>query len=350
MAKRNGLPANVSEFQDRHGKWRLRYRAKGQPTYYFKGMPGSELFREELEACRAAKIAPASATRRSPPGSISALIALYYGTPAYTGLAASSQKTYRSVLERFRNEHGLKSVATLERRHIKTILGGMSATPAAANKLLDKLKILMALAMDEGWRKDDPTQGVKGFKIRSDGFHTWTEDEIETYCAVHGLGTKARLALDLMLYTGQRRSDAVLMGKQHFDAGRVRVRQLKTGAVVSIRVHPQLQASIDAAVAAGVVGDLSLLVTDYGLPFSSNGFGNKMRDWCDAANLSHCASHGLRKAAARRLAEAGCTHEQIKAITGHTTDAEVSRYVAAANQLKLADQAIDAIDPTSRTG
>jgi integrase len=322
MAKRNGLPANVSEFQDRHGKWRLRYRAKGQPTYYFKGMPGSELFREELEACRAAKIAPASATRRSPPGSISALIALYYGTPAYTGLAASSQKTYRSVLERFRNEHGLKSVATLERRHIKTILGGMSATPAAANKLLDKLKILMALAMDEGWRKDDPTQGVKGFKIRSDGFHTWTEDEIETYCAVHGLGTKARLALDLMLYTGQRRSDAVLMGKQHFDAGRVRVRQLKTGAVVS----------------------------DYGLPFSSNGFGNKMRDWCDAANLSHCASHGLRKAAARRLAEAGCTHEQIKAITGHTTDAEVSRYVAAANQLKLADQAIDAIDPTSRTG
>lgn len=346
MPPRSGLPDNVSEFRDRHGKWRLRYRAKGQKTYYFKHRPGTEEFRAELEACRAGRAAPAAerSSHRVPPGSISALIALYYSTPAFTGMKDSSKKTYRSTLERFREAHGAKSVATIERKHIKAILGAMSATPQAANKLLDKIRILMALAVDEGWRNDNPSIGIKGYSKKTEGFHTWTEDEIAAYEAKHPIGTKARLALDLMLYTGQRRSDVVPMGRQHFGQGRVRVRQLKTGAAVSIRVHPRLQASIDACAAAGVLGDLTLLVTDYRRPFSVNGFGNKMRDWCDAAELPRCSSHGLRKAAARRLAEAGCSNQQIKAITGHTTDSEVARYTAAANQQMLADQAMDALD------
>lgn len=347
MPRTTGLPRNVSEFRDRHGTWRLRYRAKGQPTYYFKARPGTEEFRAELEACRTDAPKPsARSSGRTKPGSVSALIAMYYGTPAYTGLAASSKKTYRSVLERFRKEHGDKQVATIERKHIKAIIGAMHQTPAAANKLLDKLRILMGLAVDEGWRRDDPTQGVRGFRIKSDGFHTWSEDEIAKFEARYAVGTKPRLALDLMLYTGQRRSDVVLMGRQHFSDGRVRVKQLKTGAALTIRVHPRLQASL----AAAKTGDLTLLLTEYGKPFSSNGFGNKMRDWCDDAELPQCSSHGLRKAAARRLAEAGCTNAQIKAITGHTTDAEVARYTAAASQRTLADQAMDAITPAEETG
>ncbi|KFL24956.1 hypothetical protein JP74_22030 [Devosia sp. 17-2-E-8] len=347
MGKRNGLPPNVSEFKDRHGNWHVRYRAKGAPTHYFEHKPGTEEFRAELEACRAGTppLLKIKSGARTKPGSISALIALYYSTAEYTGLADSSKKTYRNTLERFREAHGTKMVATLERKHIKAIIGGMSETPAAANKLLDKIHILMALAVDEGWRKDDPSLGIKGYSKKTEGFHTWTEDEIAAYCAKHQRGTKPRLALDLMLYTGQRRSDAVPMGKQHFERGRVRVRQLKTGEVVSIRVHPELQATIEASKAAGIVGDLAFLVTDYGLPFSINGFGNKMREWCDEAGLPQCSSHGLRKAAARRLAEAGCTNQQIKAITGHTTDTEVARYTAAANQQLLADQAMAAITP-----
>lgn len=89
---------------------------------------------------------------------------------------------------------------------------------------------------------------------------------------------------------------------------------------------------------------MTFLQTELGRPFSAAGFGNKMRDWCDAAGLPQCSAHGLRKAAARRLAEAGCTNSQIKAITGHTTDSEVARYTAAASQITLADQAMDALD------
>ena len=338
MGKRSSLPPNVTEFRDRHGKWRLRFRQAGRPPYYFREKPGTDGFRAELEACRSTS--PARSMSRTKAGSISALISLNYGTPAFTGLAASSKKTYRSTLERFRAKHGNKLVASLERQHIKAMLGAMSDRRAAANKFLDKLHILMALAVDEGWRKDDPTVGIKGYRYKSEGFHTWTEEEIALFEAHHPIGSTARLALALMLFTGQRRSDVVRMGRQHIDGSRIRVRQQKTGAPLLISLHPNLSKILERSPST----DLTFLLTQYGRPFSANGFGNKMRGWCDAAGLPQCSAHGLRKAVARRLAEAGCTNPQIKAITGHTTDSEVARYTAAASQVTLADQAMEALN------
>ena len=281
---------------------------------------------------------PGTGLSRCKPGSISALIAAYYGTPEFTGLRPSTKKTYRSILERFRDAHGEKRVATIERRHIKAIIGGMADRPAAANNLLDRMKTLMGLAVDLGWRKDDPTVRVRGFKTSSDGFHTWSEEEITAFEDRHPIGSKARLALALMLYTGQRRSDAVTMGRQHIEGGRIKVRQQKTDVRLSIRMHPTLQAVIDATARE----NMTFLVTAYGKPFTPAGFGNWFRERCNEASLSQCSAHGLRKAAARRLAEAGCSNQQIKAITGHKTDAEVARYTAAANQEQLADQAMNA--------
>lgn len=345
MGKSNGLPPNVTEYRDRYGTWYLRFRSKGRQTYYFKSKPGTPEFRIELEACRAGSAAPPASrkTVRVPPGSFAALVAVYRSTPGFTGLARSSQLTYAATLRRFLQLYGDRPVRPFERKHVKALIGSMATTPQAANKLLSKLKILMALALDEGWIAIDPTQGVKGYGKKTDGFHTWSEDEIAIYQARHPLGTKARLASDILLYTGQRRSDGVRAGKQHTRNGRISVAQQKTGARLSIPMHQKLRASIAAAEASGVTGDLTFLVTDYGKAFTAPGFGNKMRSWCDEAGLPQCSSHGLRKAAARRLAEAGCSHEQIKAITGHVTDSEVSRYVAAANQERLADQAITAI-------
>lgn len=101
-------------------------------------------------------------------------------------------------------------------------------------------------------------------------------------------------------------------------------------------IRPELRAALEA----GPTGDLSWLVTAYGKPFTAAGFGNKFRDWCNQAGLPHCSAHGLRKAAATRLAEAGATEQQIMAITGHRTSAQVTSYTRAANQRKLAEQAM----------
>jgi integrase len=335
---RRRLPKYVSEFADRHGKMRVRFRRKGYADYYFTAVPWSAEFMQEYQACLDGDAAPAiqPGINRTKPGTFNALIAAYYGSPEFKGLRPSSQTTYRGIIERFRQQHGDKRVALVERKHVKAIIGAMHETPAAANNLLDRLKALMTLAIDIGMRKDDPTLRMRGYASKGDGFHTWTEEEIAKFEARHDIGSKPRLALALMLYTGQRRSDAVTMGWQHVEGTKIKVRQQKTDARLSIPMHPTLR----SVMAATPRENMTFLVTSFGKPFTPAGFGNWFRDRCNEAGLPHCSAHGLRKAAARRLAEAGCSNQQIKAITGHKTDKEVARYTAAADQVRLAEQAM----------
>lgn len=343
MPKKSRLPRNVTEYQDRHENWHVRYRAKGQQTYHFKNAPGTAEFDAELAACRSGLAAPKieAGIGRIKPGSMNALIHMYYGSPEFLGLKESTKAGYRGVLDRFRAIYGDAAVLDFKRQSIKEILGTMSDRPSAANHLLDRLKALFRFAIDAEWRADDPTYLVKGYKLDGDGFHTWTEEQIQQYEVRHGRGTKARRALYIALYAGQRRSDAVLMGKHNRDGNRIRVRQEKTGTFLSIPMHPNLAAELDAA----PEGDMLYLMTEYGKPHSAKAFGNWFQKRVEEAGLpvggeNSCGYHGLRKAAARRLAEAGCTNQQIKAITGHKTDREVSRYTAAADQIILSDQAI----------
>jgi integrase len=341
VPKESGLPPFVTDHADRHGKHRLRYRRKGAPLHYFIHPFGTHEFWAEYADCQA-KVSPASPARiaekveRIPAGSMSALIAIYYNTPEFKGLATSTQATYRGILNRFRVDFGDLAVTRLSRRDVKEILGDMAERPSAANNLLDRLRTLMTLALDLEWIADDPTMRVKGFRLDSDGFHSWTEEEIARFEARHPTGTKPRLALALLLCTGQRRSDVVLFGRQRIANGRLNIRQKKTGEWVSVPVLKELSREI----AAGPKGNMTFLLTEWGRPFSAAGFGNWFRTQCDLAGLPQCSAHGLRKAAARRLAEAGCTNQEIKSITGHRTDKEVARYVEAADRQRLSASAM----------
>ena len=71
--------------------------------------------------------------------------------------------------------------------------------------------------------------------------------------------------------------------------------------------------------------------------YANESFGNIFRRWCAKAGLSGLPVHGLRKAGARRLAEAGATEFEVMSFLGHGTAREASRYVAAANRATLAD-------------
>ena len=223
-------------------------------------------------------------------------------------------------------------------------MGQRAGKPNAANKLLKVLRALMSHAVDNGFRKDDPTRDVKPIKTKTTGFHSWTEAEIEQFESRHPISSKARLALALLLYTGQRRSDVIAMGRQHIRNGRIHVCQRKTGVELDIPLTAELQAILKDA----PLDNMTFLVTEYGKPFTSAGFGNWWRDRCNEAGLSHCSAHGLRKAAARRLAEAGCTPHEIAAITGHRSLREVERYARGADQRRLAAMAIAKVK--TRTG
>lgn len=333
------LPQWVSEYRDRHGKPRYRFRRKGFTQYLFKSRPGSEAFRQEYDACLNGIIAEpiAPGIERAKVGSFDDLIGRYYRSPDFLDPGERTQVVYRGVIERWRVKYGACLVRDLRASDVENMMALMLPHRTAANMLRKRLLALMSFAIRQGTVTSNPVSATKPYKVESEGFHTWTEVEIAQYEQRHPIGTKARLALDLMLWTGQRGGDARTMGRQNVKGKRLHIKQEKTGAFVSLPILAPLAQSILAT----PNGDFVFLVSAHGKPFSRKGFGNKVRQWCDEAGLPQCSGHGLRKAAARRFAEAGCSNQQIKAWTGHTTDSEVARYTAAADQQLLSDSAAE---------
>jgi integrase len=280
--------------------------------------------------------APEIGASRTLPGTLNEAVVSYYKSLAFRELAASSQAMRRSYLERFREKYGGSRLATMPPEFIVQMIDKME--PFSARNWFKCVRAVMQHAAATGLCKTDPTQGVKLPKVKSDGIHAWTEAEIARYEAHYAVSTKPRLALALALYTGQRRGDLVRMGRQHIrDNGAIEVRQEKTGAVLQIPLHAALSAAIKATPSEHLI----LLTTKTGKPYAPNDLSDEFRAWCDAAGLPReCSLHGLRKAAARRLAEAGCSAHEIAAITGHKTLKEVERYTKSAEQARLARQAM----------
>jgi integrase len=241
----------------------------------------------------------------------------------------------RGILERFRARYGDRQFALLHTPWIEMLLD--EKPPHAARSWLVTLRSLCQFALKRRYLRSDPTINIKLRGVKGDGFHTWIEDEIAQFEAHHPVGTKPRLALALLLYTAQRRSDVIRIGRQHIRDGVLTVKQQKTGVTLAIPVHPHLQAVLDATPSE----HLTFLTMTGGKPYGSEHFSKTFRAWCDAAGLpKHCSAHGLRKAACRRLAEAGCSANEIAAISGHATLREVERYTKAADQARLARNAM----------
>jgi integrase len=237
-------------------------------------------------------------------------------------------------------DHGHRLVNQFRREHAEVIIGDLAGKPGAGIVLLKRIRTLIRFAVAIKWIDHDPTSGVKAY--RSKEFHTWTDDELQQFEARWAMGTKQRLAYSLLLYTGQRGSDAHLMAHGDIAGDTIQVVQEKTRQKESdeklvIPMHPALQREL----AVHRKTNIAILATEWGKPFTVKGFQNLMSDAIRTAGLpQQCKAHGLRKAAARRLAEAGCSAKQIQAITGHKTLAEVERYTRMADQVRLARQAI----------
>jgi integrase len=317
------------------GKRFFYFRKRGSPRVRLPGLPGSAEFMAVYADALAAAPSPIGAAKRSRPGSVSAAIADYYGSQAFRNLTNTTAVNRRSSLERFRERFGDRTLASLPKEFLVTLLDSMPAH--AARNLLKAFRHFSKWAESRKLVRNDPTLGIRLKMPKSEGFRTWTEDEIGAFEAHHPVGSKARLAMALGLYTGQRRGDVLRIGRQHIRNGALSVRQEKTGTALVIPVHPELARIL----AATPIGHLTFLTTRNGGAFRSDGFSEQFRRWCTAAGLpDHCVFHGLRKAAARRLAEAGCTAHEIASITGHASLSEVQRYTKAVDQARLARAAM----------
>ena len=330
------LPKYVQAYVDRRDSRAYYYlRRRGFPRVRLPGLPWSPTFMAAYESALAGPRTAVGAGRVKP-GSVAAVVAEYFDSQSFfTSKSPGTQRMRRGILERFRARYGDRPFALLPAEWIELLLD--EKPPHAARSWLATLRSLCQFAVKRRYVRTDPTANIKQRAIKGDGFHTVTEEEIAQFEAHYPIGSKARLALALLLYTGQRRSDVVRMGRQHIRDGVLTVKQQKTGITLAIPVHPHLQTVLDATPSE----HLTFLVTATGKPYGGNAFTEQFRKWCDAAGLpQRCKPHGLRKAACRRLAEAGCSANEIMAISGHATMKELVRYTKAADQARLARNAL----------
>ncbi|KQS48246.1 MULTISPECIES: tyrosine-type recombinase/integrase [unclassified Sphingomonas] len=332
--------AYVSSFVDRHDKRRYRFRRTGYPVHYFKEPHGTKAFEREYAACLSTEPAPVGAGRTKP-GSVSDVIIRYYADNNFLDLRLSTQAVYRGVLERLRTKFGDDPIRMFDSERLARLMTLMRDRPHAAaglRKLFAQLFVIARRAklVPHGF---DPVRDTKPPKAVSDGYHRWTEDELEAFEAKHPLGTKPRLAFAMLLYGAQRSGDVRFMTRETIAEGRIRLDQSKTSTAADVPVVPPLR----EALAAGPLGAETLLETKGGEPFTPKGFYGMFKRACIAADLPHCSPHGLRKSAARRCKDAGCSNEQGMAITGHKTEKEYLRYAGTGARADLADEAMEMV-------
>jgi len=351
----------VTTDRDRHGNARHYFRKRGMARKIrLPGLPGSDEFMAAYQAALAGAPMPATADApaRAPlikgTDSFEWLCERYKRSPEFTNKLVEITQTRRAQMLTSICDEPLSSARPvpigrlpydqITAKAIRALRDRRAKQPNGANNMLKALKVLMKWAVEVGYLDHNPTKDVPPIEVHSEGYHTWTVEEVRQFEARHPVGSKPRLALALLLYTGQRRSDVVLFGKQHIKCDVLTFTQMKNKArkpvALTLNILPPLAKIIEATPSS----NLTLLETAKGRPFSVNGFGNKFREWCDQAGLPHCTAHGLRKAGATIAAERGATEKQLMAIFGWSTLEQVQLYTKRASQAKLAADAMHYLD------
>jgi integrase len=346
------LPAGCVEDRDRHGNFRIYYRVKGAAKVRIRGTPWTPEFMAAYDAAKkmAAPISHGVLARPTLPNTWSWLCLRYFKECAeYKQLEPRTQHVRRQILEgtfsepiRPYSDNLFQDfpLAKMDARAIRVLRDRKGDKKGAANNRLKAIRQVFKWAVAEELAPRDPAREVSRFKVSGDGFRPWTLDDVAQFEKRHTIGARARLALALLLYTGQRRSDVIRLGKQHVKNNALTFTQRKgrkrTPITLTLPILPALQRVIDAS----PCGDLTFLVNELGRPFTDAGFGNKFRQWCDQAELPQCSAHGLRKLAATIAANNGATAHQLMAMFGWLTLKQAEHYTKRADQKRLAEDAM----------
>jgi integrase len=278
-------------------------------------------------------------TRKAAPpqSSLKWLLTLYRETTAWTDLSAATRRQRDNIFKQVIETAGDEPYARITTATIVAGKERRAATPAQARNFLDAMRGLFRWAHKKGLVKTDPTVGVDNPpRKRTDGFIPWTEEHVALYEARWPIGTRQRVWLDVLLYTGLGRGDAVRLGRQHVRAGSIKTEKSGFTLEVAVFILPVLQGTIDA----GPCGDLAFIAGANGRPLTKESFGNEFKAACKEAGVPGSA-HGVRKLAATRMADNGATEAQLMAVFGWTDPKMAAHYTRTANRRRLAAQSID---------
>lgn len=311
--------------------WYVR-RGRKSKKVRIRGEYGSP----EFMAAYHAAITGGGVKPRSTSGSLAWAVGLYQESSAWSRLSKATQKQRANILRRILTTAGDKPIGGIAQIHITQGYDARKATPSAARNYLETLRGLFRWAVESAIVPTNPTLGLKAHRPASEGFPEWDRDDIAAFERRWPVGTRERVAFDVLLYTGLRRGDACTLGRQHVRNGVLRMKTEKTGEWVSVPLAPQLQATLDA----GPTGDLTYIAGARGRPRDKAAFGEWFRGACHAAGVRKSA-HGLRKAAAIRMAMNGASERELEAVFGWTGGKMASHYTRAADREKLSLGAAD---------
>ena len=340
-------------FTDRHGKPRAYYRRQGR-RFAVEGVPGSPEFLAAYERIHAS-FTPAKPAAIE--GTFGHLVERYYASHAFSRLRESTRAEYRRHIEPMRTIWADFRLTGFTKRAVVAYRDSLENTPTTANAAYSMLSRLFDFAIERGMIDANPTDKVKPLKIDTEGWLPWTEPQIEKF--KRESAGSPRVAFYLAYFTGQRRADVLTARWDSITNGEIRVKQEKTGQELSIRLHPDL--AVELAAERGRQAEsakararkkrpvgigLTIVQRRNGLPYSDDGFGavwTRERD-----RVGGGAFHGLRKNATSNLFEAGCTPQEVQAITGHKSLEMVAHYGKGADQKRLARAAMDKLEGTEQ--
>lgn len=330
-------PPHLHREVTRHGKVVWYARAGGSsrgPRVKLRGEFGTAEFWSEYQAALAS-------TPRKPQGphegTLAWLLERYRETTGWTNLSLATRRQRENIFIHVLETAGTELFAKITTATLMAGRDRRANTPAQARNFLDAMRGLFRWAAKAKLVKSDPTIGVDNpLRPKTGGFQVWSEDDIATYEKRWPIGTRQRVWLDVLIYTGLRRGDAVRFGRQHIRNGVGTIKTEKTDTDVTLPILPVLAESL----ATGPCGDLTFIAGENGHPLTKESFGNLFREACRAAGLQRRSAHGLRKAAATRAANAGATVPELEAIFGWSGGTMASLYTRAADRRRMAQGAM----------
>jgi len=345
--KKPNLKYLVADF-DQRGNVRIYVRIKGRPKVRISEEPFDlhgvirDAFISAYQRAISGEPTKPHEDKLTPlkEGTFYWLLQQYFNSARFRNFDQATQTDKRSVLDRFAKAAGPLPYKDMRQEDVERSQAKRAATPGAADKLVKYLRALFNWAIKKKLATYNPAVGVEMINTDSEGWHTWTPHEIGAFQDCHPIGSKARLAFEIYICTGVRKSDVVKLGRQHevtyggegylsFVQTKGQKRNPKR---IEIPLLPQLRNILDQS----PCGDMTYLVTERGKGFTANGFGNRFRVWCDEAGLEHCSAHGIRKASASILAERGATAKQLMAVFGWSKLETAEHYTKKADERRLA--------------
>jgi integrase len=306
------------------------------PRIRIRAECGSEEFDREYHAAVSGERSPPK--RGAKAGSLEWLIARYRETPTWLTFSQATRRQRENIFRQIIKSAGWERYDKIAEKDIAAGRDRRGKTPFQARHFLDTMRGLFAWAKEAGFVKFDPAGGVKYPALKSgEGFPVWTEEDVAAYEERWPLGTRQRVWLAVLLYTGLRRGDAVRLGRQHVRKEEATIRTQKSGSKIEVTI-PLLPPLVEA-LRAGPTSDLAFICGSNGKAMTKESFGNAFSEACRAAGVRKSA-HGLRKIGATRAANNGATVPQLNAIFGWTGSKMASHYTQSADRVRLAREAI----------